>query len=240
MGSLCHPVETNREEVGAVNYPFDYNKIEGFGVHSFANFYERVVEECPLGSTLVEIGCYHGRSLVQLAMCAKAANKGIKVLGFDHCKGQSEGLKERVLDNIQKTDVGDMCSFFALSSLDAAEQVANSSCWMVFLDGDHGHEAVAADIDAWMPRVTKDGILAGHDAVWYSVWEPLKAKLPSVIHDPLWDDCWFAPKQQVRPTNEVDIRQSIRVEGKPGSAHFGYGEDGFRNDGKPSGSRLLA
>jgi hypothetical protein len=33
----------------------------------------------------------------------------------------------------------------------------------VYIDGDHGFDAVKADISAWWPKVKNGGILAGHD-----------------------------------------------------------------------------
>ena len=34
---------------------------------------------------------------------------------------------------------------------------------LVFIDGDHNYKSVAPDIDAWLPKVRKGGIIAGHD-----------------------------------------------------------------------------
>lgn len=34
---------------------------------------------------------------------------------------------------------------------------------IVYLDADHAYESVKEDIKLWLPRVTNDGILAGHD-----------------------------------------------------------------------------
>lgn len=239
--------------------PFTYHDIPGFGTHDFATFYERLVEECPAGGTIVEVGCYHGRSLAQLAICADAANKDIRVVGVDHCKDQSEQLGDTLIANLNKCGINALhirntksigvcrptdlpavgtVTFYEMSSVEAAENFLSGSAWCVFLDDGHLHEEIAAGVDAWMPRVAEGGILAGHDAKWFTVWEPLKAKLPRVVHDPLWPDCWFSLKDT--PLTGVDIHASVRVPFEHGDAVFGYGVGKFRSDKLPSGSPLTA
>jgi predicted O-methyltransferase YrrM len=50
-----------------------------------------------------------------------------------------------------------------MSSLEAAAKIADDSLDLVFLDGDHSYSSVRADIDAWLPKVRKGGVLSGHD-----------------------------------------------------------------------------
>ena len=47
----------------------------------------------------------------------------------------------------------------------AADDVGDGSLDFVFIDADHTYEAVAADIQAWWPKVRPGGTLAGHDYV---------------------------------------------------------------------------
>jgi hypothetical protein len=50
-----------------------------------------------------------------------------------------------------------------MTSLEAAEKLPDQSLDLVFLDGDHSYSAVKADIEAWLPKVRRGGILSGHD-----------------------------------------------------------------------------
>lgn len=48
-------------------------------------------------------------------------------------------------------------------SVDAAAKYADGSVDVVYIDADHSYEAVAADIDAWLPKIRPGGFIAGHD-----------------------------------------------------------------------------
>lgn len=48
-------------------------------------------------------------------------------------------------------------------SVTAAQEVPSESLDFVFIDGDHTHAGVTADIAAWFPKLAPDGLLCGHD-----------------------------------------------------------------------------
>lgn len=48
-------------------------------------------------------------------------------------------------------------------SVDVAKSMEPQECDLVFLDAGHDYDAIAADLEAWMPHVAKDGVLCGHD-----------------------------------------------------------------------------
>jgi Methyltransferase domain len=50
-----------------------------------------------------------------------------------------------------------------MPSLDAAKKIPDGSLDLVFIDGDHSYSAVKADIEAWLPKVRRGGVLSGHD-----------------------------------------------------------------------------
>ncbi len=48
-------------------------------------------------------------------------------------------------------------------SLDAAREIPDRSLDFVYIDGNHTQEAVTADLEAWVPKVRRGGLVAGHD-----------------------------------------------------------------------------
>lgn len=48
-------------------------------------------------------------------------------------------------------------------SVDMAKNIADESLDMVYLDAGHFFDAVAADLNAWYPKLKRNGIMAGHD-----------------------------------------------------------------------------
>lgn len=54
-------------------------------------------------------------------------------------------------------------TFLTAFSYDAAKRVRDGSLDFVYIDANHGFEAVVADLAAWAPKVRPGGIISGHD-----------------------------------------------------------------------------
>ena len=65
---------------------------------------------------------------------------------------------ERNLDRFR-----DRVTLLPMSSVCAARQIQDWSCDIVFLDGDHSRDGVAADLEAWEIKVKPGGFIGGHD-----------------------------------------------------------------------------
>jgi predicted O-methyltransferase YrrM len=148
--------------------------IEGW--FNFKRFYDWVLESAPQKATFVEVGCFLGKSLCYLGEAIRKSNKDITLIGVDTCTGSPTtsialglaahlggtfaGLLHR---NVLACGLGGSVRLILAESVAAAALFAPASLDFVFIDGDHSHAAVLADIAAWLPRIRPGGLLAGHD-----------------------------------------------------------------------------
>ena len=49
------------------------------------------------------------------------------------------------------------------SSVEVARSLPDESLDLVFIDADHSEQAVREDVRAWLPKVRRGGVIAGHD-----------------------------------------------------------------------------
>jgi predicted O-methyltransferase YrrM len=76
-----------------------------------------------------------------------------------------------------------------MTTNEAAGLFKDESLDAVFIDADHSYEAVKMDIQNWMPKVRRGGILAGHDynSAWPGVIRAVNEILPEAEKI---DYCW--------------------------------------------------
>lgn len=119
--------------------------------------------------SVTEIGSWKGRSTFALLSACKGP-----VYAVDHWKGSKDEVygphAEAVTGDVFNQFMQNVGHFPNLkvrqkSSLDAIPLVPN--CDLVFIDGSHDYDSVAADIKAWRPKARK--ILCGHDYNWPGV-----------------------------------------------------------------------
>ena len=84
------------------------------------------------------------------------------------------------------------------TSSEASKTVENGSLDFVFIDADHQYKYVKEDIDLWLPKIRKGGIILGHDyylkkADIFGVQLAVKEKFETYhvdTREPL--GCWYA------------------------------------------------
>jgi predicted O-methyltransferase YrrM len=134
------------------------------GYFTFPQFYDWVARESENGGRAwhgIEVGVYTGQSaayLMEAIICFFGDKGGIGLHTLDLV--DFEMTKHRTRENLERYPMG---TFHELDSVEASKLYADASLDFVFIDADHRYEMVARDIDAWLPKVKRGGIIAGHD-----------------------------------------------------------------------------
>jgi predicted O-methyltransferase YrrM len=143
--------------------------IEEPNFFDYAKFYDFVSEQ-PY-TTFVEVGCWLGHSVSYLAK--KVQHKtNVKIYAVDlfdesydlkdhkHLDGIRHELFQK---NLLEANVNHIVTPIKSVSWDAAINFPDESIDFVFIDADHSYESVKKDIDAWLPKIRKNGMISGHD-----------------------------------------------------------------------------
>jgi predicted O-methyltransferase YrrM len=166
---------------------------------NYQNIYKRIVESVPEGGHIVEVGAWKGASTSYLAV--EAQHKKLRIDVVDTWSGSQEhkdisDIKENSLfgtfiDNLRP--VINLINPIRTDSVSASKMYADESLDAVFIDADHRYESVKADILAWMPKVKKGGILAGHDYIL--AHSGVILAVDELVESPeIIQDCWLKIK----------------------------------------------
>lgn len=160
----------------------DEHEITGFFNMPEVRLYRQLAKKFPEGR-MVEVGTWLGLSIASVLNTLKKNN--YKFIGcVDTWAGSenelfeqdgSPGPHHRAVDHdiykefqesMELLQYWHIITPMRMDSLKAAEVIDNESLDLVFLDGDHRYHRVISDIDAWLPKVKKGGIIFGHDINW--------------------------------------------------------------------------
>lgn len=137
--------------------------------------YIELARRLPDKSLIVEAGSYIGGSIVTLAVALLPRRHTIwTVESFTgNLNNTVDGWPLPTLKKyLQNTKVNLPFLNLNIAQLPgqfAADMFEDESIDFMFIDGDHSTEAVLRDIEIWLPKVKKGGILAGDDIGWATV-----------------------------------------------------------------------
>ena len=140
-----------------------FNNIEG--QHTYPRIYTDMVNRFPSGSIFVEVGSFWGKSLTYLLMEAEKAGKVFDITTID----SFVGVKEYPVKDLRKIFhkntrlLKKRFKFLEMDSIEASGKFKDNSIDFVFIDANHMYSYVKSDILAWLPKVKKGGVIAGHD-----------------------------------------------------------------------------
>lgn len=142
---------------------------------NYQNFYNEVAQK--KYKVLVELGTWKGHSIMYLAQKLKEQNYEFKLYGVDlfdesliHENGGNEYLKPQMQflweiynENLIRKNVRDLVTDIKKNSWESAYEFDDESVDFVFIDADHKYESVVKDIQSWLPKIKKGGMISGHD-----------------------------------------------------------------------------
>jgi predicted O-methyltransferase YrrM len=146
------------------------------GWFSFREIYDQVVEEAQDDARFVELGTALGRSALYMAEAIGRSSKNIHFTVVD-LWSEDGPTKQRFLNFIQPRGgfynafqwvrehhaLGHLIHVQRAEIVEAAARFVDSSTDFVFLDAGHTYEKTHEAIHAWVPKIKKNGILAGDD-----------------------------------------------------------------------------
>jgi len=197
-----------------------YKKI-GEDWFTYPNLYKSMVERATDFSHFVEVGSWKGRSASFMAVEIANSNKKIKFDCVDTWEGSVEHVDydvivEKKLYDVFKSNIEPVKFFInpvKMASLDAVNLYEDESLDFVFIDASHEYEDVKNDILAWLPKVKKGGVIAGHD--YSDAWPGVVNAVHEVfdINDFITDEyCWIYTKNDKNRFYNIDEQRFWNIE----------------------------
>jgi hypothetical protein len=140
--------------------------------------------------TIVELGVHRGFSYAVFCQAVQRLQLPTRCFAIDTWRGDEQAgyYGDNVYDavcahnrrydsfsRLIRSDFSDACGAFADGSID-----------LLHIDGCHGYEAVRHDFEAWLPKLSKRGVILFHDTAEYApgfgvhrLWDELSARYPS-------------------------------------------------------------
>lgn len=177
-----------------------YQNIQGW--FSFPQLYSYIVKNSSNNSHFVEVGVWKGTSAAFMGVEIINSGKNIKFDCIDpflavgdelpEFKITHEDLKNEFINNMKPLE--GYYTLYTLGSPEVTTLYKDQSLDFVFIDGSHKYEDVVKDVKAWLPKIKKGGILAGHD--YHYTWPDVVKAVNDVLGEGDWSDpwgnyCWF-------------------------------------------------
>lgn len=140
---------------------------------NYQNFYKAVARK--KYDILVEVGVWKGHSVSFLAKEIKKLKYEAKIYAVDlwdntykwedrpKLRGQVPILYDIYNENKKQNGVSDIIIDLKGMSWEMADKFEDGAVDFVFIDADHSYESVVKDINAWLPKIKKGGMISGHD-----------------------------------------------------------------------------
>lgn len=147
-----------------------YQNIEGWC--NFYDLYADMVQNHGDGAHFVEVGSWKGHSAAFMAVEIANSGKNIRLDMVDIMTEDSPNIyrKDRVAHFLERHEEirrnlspVPWVNIIPKASEEASQMYSDHMLDFVYIDADHHYENIKKDIQCWLPKIKKGGILAGHD-----------------------------------------------------------------------------
>lgn len=140
-----------------------YKNVEGF--FTYPQLYLEAVEKANRADVLIEVGSYKGQSACFMAEAIRNSQKDLLFVCVDHFQGSEEHTEKDFYHQFLRNTapLSRWIKPLREDSVTASQRFKDNDVFFVFIDASHDYDSVKADIEAWLPKIRKGGILAGHD-----------------------------------------------------------------------------
>ena len=175
----------------------DWSTVPGY--FNYWPFYDSIAQGIPDGSDVCEVGCWLGRSSIYLAQRLKALGKHrVKIHVVDTFKGEAYvpehagvvaahggSIRAAFERNTERCGVAEMFTIHEGESHKMAPSVPDglAFCW---IDAAHDYESVKADLIAYGPKISQQGVFSGHDAQCDGVSRAVAECIKARTFGPIW------------------------------------------------------
>ena len=178
------------------------------GWFTYPKFYSTLVQHAQDGFHFVEIGSWKGTSAAFMGVEIINSGKKVKFDCIDTWEGSEEHLNPKsscyeplletkdgpfnvFLENIKP--VRSVINIIRKTSAEASCMYQDNSLELVFIDAAHDYNNVCLDINAWLPKLKYNGILAGHDISFADVEKAVNLILKNYLTP--GEDIWVYRKR---------------------------------------------
>jgi predicted O-methyltransferase YrrM len=140
----------------------------------------------------VEVGAATGHTTVYLLERCKHLTKLYIADDWRHVVTSGKEWDQDNMEEVFRKKVGRDKRIHILKGLswEVASAVKDGSLDFAFIDASHDYESVKKDLDAWLPKIRKGGIICGHDLHSEGVVQALKEKF-GTYSDTKIDHVWY-------------------------------------------------
>jgi hypothetical protein len=182
---------------------------EKFGENwfTFPKVYSEFVTKLPNNGHIIEIGSWKGKSAAFLCVEIANSEKNIRFDCIDSWLGSKNEdyhqndpyVKHGTLYELFMSNMTPLRPYFnpvRMESAKACNLYQDSSVDIIFIDSCHDYDCVKNDIQLWLPKVKKGGILAGHD-YWPNQWDGVREAVDELLGKTnivVEQNCWIFNK----------------------------------------------